>query len=265
MIKNYYEILGVKREAAAGAIKKAYRSLAQEWHPDKHQGAEKQKEAEEKFKEISEAYSVLSDEEKRSNYDATGSPQGSPFNFGTTGDPFDIANRFGFRMQRPPTQPMAKKGQSIRISIQLSLVDALFGSNVPIKYKTLSGCPTCKGHGGTDFEVCTGCNGQGVRVQHRPGMMLHQICGDCEGQGKSIKTICSQCNGQCYVEEEKSLGVVIPEGISHGTTLRIAEKGGGGFNGGPPGDVFIEVRVCQLDLSKLSDKERGTLKGLLSK
>lgn len=265
MTKNYYEILGVARDADTGVIKKAYRALAQEWHPDKHQDKDKQKEAEEKFKEISEAYAVLVDEEQRSNYDATGSPQGNPFNFGTTGDPFDIASRFGFRMQRPPIQPMAKKGQNIRISVQLSLVEALFGSNVPIKYRTLSGCPTCKGHGGTDFEVCPGCNGQGMKMQHRPGMLLQQVCGDCGGQGKKIKAICPQCNGQCYVEEERSLGVVIPEGISHGTSLRIAEKGGGGFNGGPPGDVFIEVHVRQLDLSKLSDKERRTLRELLSK
>jgi molecular chaperone DnaJ len=265
MAKDYYGVLGVSREANADEIKKAYRSLAQEWHPDKHHAEEEQEEAEEKFKEISEAYSVLSDEEQRRSYDATGSPQGSPFNFSTTGDPFDIMGRFGFNVHRPPPQPVARKGQSIKMRIQVSLIDSLFGVSIPVEYKTVSGCSNCKGHGGTDFEVCDGCNGRGVKVQRRPGMFMQQTCEVCGGQGKSIKTVCSQCNGQTYVEEEKTLGVVIPGGISNGTTLRIAGKGGEGFNGGPCGDVFIEVQVQNPDLSKLSDEEKEILKELLSK
>jgi len=265
MAKDYYEILGVAKEATVDEIKTAYRSLAHEWHPDKHQEEDKQKDAEEKFKEISEAYSVLADEEQRRNYDATGSPQGSPFNFGTTGDPFDIASHFGFNIHRAPRQPTARRGQNVKIGVQISLVDSLFGTNLPIKYKTLSGCGNCKGHGGTDFEVCASCDGQGMKIQQRPGMVMQQTCGDCGGQGKSIKTVCSQCNGQTYVEEEKTLGVVIPEGLPNGAALRIVGKGGAGFNDGPPGDVFIEVQVQGPDLSKLSDEEKGTLKELLSK
>lgn len=265
MAKDYYEILGVDRAADAGSIKKAYRALAHEWHPDKHQEEEKQKEAEEKFKEISEAYSVLSDEEQRKNYDATGSPQGNSFNYGTTGDPFDIASRFGFNVHRAPHQPTARKGQTIKMGVQISLMDSLFGTNLPVKYKTLSGCSNCKGHGGTDFEVCEACNGRGMKIQQRPGVVMQQTCGHCGGQGKSIKTVCSQCKGQTYVEEEKTLGIVIPAGISNGATLRISGKGGEGFNGGPPGDVFIGVQVQNPDLSKLSDEEKGALKELLSK
>ncbi len=265
MAKDYYAILGVARDADAAEIKKTYRSLAQEWHPDKHQEAEKQKEAEEKFKDISEAYSVLSDEEQRRNYDATGSPQGNPFNFSTRGDPFDLASHFGFNLHRVPRQPVAKKGQNVRIGIEIPLTDALFGINIPIGYKTISGCSLCKGHGGTDFEICSKCNGQGMRIQQRPGMVMQQTCRDCAGAGKSIKTVCSQCKGQTYVEEEKTLGVVIPEGISNGTTLRIVGKGGGGFNEGPAGDIFIEVQVQNPDLGGLSDEEKKTLKELLSK
>ncbi len=264
MTKDYYKILGVSREADVDEVKKAYRSLAHEWHPDKHQEEEKQKEAEEKFKEISEAYSVLSDEEQRKNYDATGSPQGSPFKFNATGDPFDIASRFGFNIHRVPRQPTARKGQNVKVELQLSLVDSLFGINIPIKYKTLSGCSNCKGHGGTDFEVCSGCNGQGMKIQQRPGVVLQQICSDCGGQGKSIKTVCSQCKGRTCVEEEKTLGVSIPEGILNGATLRIVGKGGEGFNEGPPGDVFVEIKVQSPDLSKLSEEEKKTLKELLS-
>ena len=265
MAKDYYEILGVAKDADTAGIKKAYRALAHEWHPDKHQEEEKQKEAEEKFKEISEAYSVLSDEEQRCNYDATGSPQTNPFNYGATGDPFDIASHFGFNIHRVPRQPVARQGQNVRIGVQISLVDSLFGTNLPIKYKTISGCSNCKGHGGTDFEVCDACNGRGLKIQQRPGIVMQQTCSDCGGAGKSIKTICSQCNGQTYIEEEKTLGVVIPEGIPNGATLRIVGKGGEGFNDGPPGDVFIEVQIQGPDLSKLSDEEKGILKELLSK
>lgn len=267
MAKNYYEILGVDKGSNESEIKSAYRKLAQEWHPDKHQGAEedKQKEAEEKFKEISEAYAVLSDEEKRRNYDSTGSLEGNPFNFSTTGDPFDIASRFGFRFNQRPAEPMSRKGQSIRLGVEVSLADSLFGTNVPIRYKVLSGCSNCKGHGGTDFELCSGCNGTGMKTHHRPGMMMQQSCDECGGQAKKIKTVCSQCNGQRFIEEEKSLGIVIPAGIANGTHLRVAEKGGAGFNGGPPGDVLIEVRVRSPDLNKLSDEEKGTLRELLSK
>ena len=265
MAKDYYGILGVTKDADAKEIKKAYRSLAHEWHPDKHQEEEKKMEAEEKFKEISEAYSVLADEEQRKNYDATGSPQGNPFNFGVTGDPFDIASHFGFNIHRTPRQPMAKRGHNVKIGVQISLMESLFGANLPIKYKTLSGCSNCKGHGGTDFEVCDACNGRGMKIQHRPGMVMQHACSSCGGAGKSISTICSQCNGQTYIEEERTLGVVIPEGIPNGTTLRIVGKGGAGFNEGPPGDVFIEVQVQNPDLSRLSAEERGTLKELLSK
>jgi molecular chaperone DnaJ len=265
MTKDYYGILEVSRDANEEEIKKAYRSLAQEWHPDKHPEEEDQKKAEEKFKEISEAYSVLADKEKRGNYDATGSPDGTPFNFSTTGDPFDIASRFGFNIHRTPPQPIARKGQNVRVMVRVSLAEALFGVNVPIKYQTVSACSVCKGHGGVDFEVCTACNGRGVRVQQRPGMIMQQTCGECRGQGKRIKTVCSQCNGHTYVEEEKTLGVFVPAGINNGATLRVAEKGGAGFSGGPPGDVFIEVQVQNPDLSGLSDDEQVALRELLSK
>lgn len=264
MVKDYYEILGVDRQADAQTIKSAYRKLAQEWHPDRN--PDNLEEAEEKFKEISEAYSVLSDSEKKKMYDLTGSPSGGPGGFKTTGNPFDIffgrGNPFGFRSAGPPPP---RKGQSIGTVFNIGLKEALFGGNRDLTYHVQSGCEACRGSGGAEFESCSACEGSGFTTQQRPGMVVQTSCSACGGQGQKVKTPCSSCNGHGVIQEDKKLSVQIPQGIKHGNTLRLHGQGGAGFNGGPRGDVLVDVRVEYPDLSELTDDERSTLEQLLSK
>ncbi len=267
MPKDYYQILEVPKEADKDQLKKAYRNLAQQWHPDKHQqDSKEQEEAAEKFKEISEAYSVLSDPEKKSNYDLTGDPnRGDTHGFRMHGDPFDIfrAAGFGFRNTRA-AGPQPIKGQAVHEVIEIPLKAALFGSEWSLSFSVISACSRCSGKRGIEFEVCGSCNGSGFSVHKQPNMIMHTPCQDCRGQGQSIKTLCDTCNGQGTETENKILNVKIPKGIPHGTTLRLGGQGGRGLNGGPPGDVFLGVKVNYPDLDLLSDEEKATLGRLLS-
>ncbi len=265
--KDYYQILEVPKDADEKQLKAAYRELAQKWHPDKHQqGSGKQEEAAEKFKEISEAYSVLSDPEKKANYDLTGDPsRRSTHGFRTHGDPFEIFRRaagFGFR-QAGPVEPQPMKGQTIQGPLEISLKEAIFGGERIFSYSTNSACETCHGEGGTEFIICSECKGSGMYVQQQANMIMQTTCGACRGQGKSIKTVCSDCNGQRVVTESKTLNVKIPQGIKHGISLRIAGKGGRGFNGGPPGDIVLVVHIQYPDLTQLNEKEKEQLEKLL--
>ena len=269
MAKDYYQILRVPRDADENQLKAAYRNLAHDWHPDKHeQDSKEQEEAAEKFKEISEAYAVLSDSEKKANYDLTGDPNRENMHgFRTHGDPFEVFIRnagFHFR-QGAPSQPQAMKGQSIQAELDISLKEALFGGEHTFSYSTNSACEGCHGEGGTEFIICSECKGSGMYVQRQGNMIIQATCGTCRGQGKAIKTICPDCNGQRIVNEAKTLNVKIPQRIRHGTSLRIAAKGGRGFNGGPPGDIILVVHIQYPDLAKLSDEEKGQLEQLLSK
>ncbi|MBD3260409.1 MAG: DnaJ domain-containing protein, partial [Candidatus Altiarchaeales archaeon] len=258
MVKDYYEILGIARQADGKTIKAAYRKLAQKWHPDRN--PENVEEAEEKFKEISEAYSVLSDPEKKKMYDLTGSPSGGSGGFKTTGNPFDIffgrGNPFG---ARPPRPPSPKRGQSIGTSFNVTLKEALFGGSRDLSYQVHSGCETCQGRGGVEFETCSDCEGSGFTTQQRPGMVVQTSCSTCRGGGQKVKTPCTSCNGHGVIQEDKKLSVQIPQGIKHGNTLRLHGQGGAGFNGGPRGDVLVDVKVDYPDLSGLTDDERSTL------
>ena len=266
-MKNYYEILKVDRDADAAQIKTAYRDLAQQWHPDKHPEEGKEG-AEEKFKEISEAYSVLSDDEKKLNYDTTGSPEGAgSFGFQTTGDPFEMFRRmsgvdFGMGGPRAP-RPM--RGQSIQETVEVSLKDALFGLEHSLKYQIISSCEACDGSCAEEFETCDQCRGQGGVTARRGNMVVHQTCGRCGGQGRKISKICKECSGRGTQTDIKNLTVSVPKGISNGTTLRLAGQGGRGFHGGPPGDILLLITVKYPDLDTLSDKEKKQLVQLISK
>lgn len=269
MVKDYYQILGVLRDADESQIKKSYRKLAQEWHPDtKHSlEEEKQKEAEEKFKEISEAYAVLSDPEKKINYDATGNPnqRQMPFGFRTYGDPADIlARHFGFR-QQPPARPQAAKGQSVQRPLDVSLKSALFGGESTVSYDVTSGCEDCGARGGTEFEMCPDCKGSGARILRESNMVMQTTCPRCRGQGQRITKVCEKCSGQGVVSEEKTINVKIPKGIRHGMSLRIPGRGGRGFNGGPPGDILLVINLQYPDISQLDGEEKSQLEKLLTK
>lgn len=264
-MKDYYQILGLDRGADPDKIKIAYRALAKKWHPDVN--PDNQEEAEEKFKEISEAYSVLSDPDKKSNYDSTGSPEGNPFagGFRTTGTPFDIfSNRSPFGERQAGPRPM--RGQGVQLTLVLSLKEALLGTDRPLEFNVTSSCSDCGGRGGKEFSLCPNCNGSGfIQRQPQPGMMIQTACSKCGGRGQSIKTPCDVCGGRCIVQDARKLNLVIPPGVKHGNTMRIAGKGGAGFNGGPPGDVMITLNVEYPDLSQLNDDERNQLETLLSK
>lgn len=267
MAKDYYQILEVPKDADESQLKTAYRNLAQQWHPDKHeQDSKEQEEAAEKFKEISEAYSVLSDPEKKANYDLTGDPnRENVHGFRMRGDPFEILRQqFGFRQGRP-AEPRPMKGQSIQGPLEISLKEALFGGERTFSYNTNSACETCHGEGGTEFVICSECKGAGMRVQQQGNMIMQTTCGPCRGEGKAVKTVCPECNGQRMVTEAKTLNVKIPQGIRHGISLRIAGKGGRGFNGGPPGDILLIIQIQYPNLGQLSEDEKGQLEQLLSK
>jgi len=264
-MKDYYKILGVDKAADQKAIKSAYRKLATQWHPDKHQNSseEEQSQAEEKFKEIAEAYAVLSDPNKKNNYDATGDPKGGGFNFHTTGDPFDFIRNFGFRQQRrSPLQPM--RGQTVQYILQLKLIEALFGTDKPIDFDVVSPCSTCNAEGATEFNICSTCEGNGMTVHRQDNMVVQTTCRDCKGQGKTIKSACVSCDGNGSISESKSIKVKIPQGAYNGATLRVQGAGGQGLNGGPPGDLMIGLRVSMPDVSALNNEEREQLEHLLS-
>jgi molecular chaperone DnaJ len=268
MVKNYYETLGVERGTGAEEIKKAYRGLAQQWHPDKHQSASEEERhgAEEKFKEISEAYAVLSDPEKRNNYDTTGSPEGhGPFGFQAHGDPMDMLRNFGMRFRQGPRVPQPMKGQTLQDTLNITLEEALFSSEKSVNYSVTSGCSGCNGAGGKEFSNCSECRGSGGVTRVDGPMVMHTTCHVCQGMGKRVSKVCDVCDGKRVVNEDKKLSVIIPGGVKHRAVLRVSGVGGRGLLGGPPGDVLLSINIHYPDVSMLSEEEREQLKTLLSK
>ena len=258
--RDYYEVLGVPKDADEAALKSAYRKLAKQYHPDMNPGDE---EAAEKFKEASEAYSVLSDPEKRRQYDQFGHSafQGGAdpfagFDFGSMGDIFGdlfggsfggFGDIFGGR-QRQANGPM--RGANLRTAVQISFEEAVFGCEKELELNLKEECPTCKGTGakeGTSPETCSKCGGSGrvyMRQQTMFGMMqTEQACPDCRGSGKIIREKCKDCRGVGYVTKKTKISVSIPAGIDTGMSVRIREKGEPGRNGGGRGDLMVEVRV----------------------
>ena len=256
--RDYYEVLGVDRSADDATIKKAYRKLAKKYHPDANPG---DKEAEAKFKEASEAYAVLSDADKRRQYDQFGHSafEGGPggaggFDFSgmDMGDIFgDIFGDFfgGGRSRQQSNGPM--KGANLRTSVRIKFEEAAFGCTKEIEMVLKDECPTCHGSGakpGTTKSTCGKCGGKGkivVTQQSFFGTVQNvTTCPDCNGSGEIINEKCTDCHGTGYIAKKKRIEVSIPAGIDDGQAVRIREKGEPGINGGPRGDLLVEVRVA---------------------
>lgn len=269
--RDYYEVLGVDKKADDTALKKAYRQLAKKYHPDMNPG---DKEAEQKFKEVNEAYAVLSDPEKRSRYDQFGHAgvDGSAgagfggFDFGGGGGFGDIFGDFfggifgggGASRRNGPMQ-----GDDIEARITITFEEAAFGCKKDISFNRIEKCSECSGSGaakGSKAETCQTCHGTGqVRVTQRSilGMVQTQRpCETCRGTGKIIKDPCKNCKGKGYVRVRKTYGVTIPAGIADGMTISIRGQGDDGRNGGPAGDLLVEVRVSP---HKIFERKRDNL------
>ena len=257
--RDYYEVLGVPKNASDADIKKAFRTLAKKYHPDMHPG---DKECEEKFKEAQEAYAVLSDAEKRKQYDqfghaafdGTGGAGAGGFDFSgmDMGDIFgDIFGDFfggGGSRRRANDGPM--KGANLRTSVRITFEEAVFGCEIEMVLK--DECATCHGTGakpGTSPETCSKCGGKGKVVfsqQSFFGTVQNvQTCPECNGSGKVVKEKCPDCRGTGYIARKRKIQVTIPAGIDNGQSVRIREKGEPGINGGPRGDLLVEVVVSR--------------------
>ena len=256
--RDYYEVLGVEKNADDAALKKAYRALAKKYHPDVNPG---DAEAEKKFKEASEAYAILSDPEKRKQYDqfghaafdggAGGGPGGFDFSGADFGDIFgDIFGDFFGGGSRRAQNNGPMKGANLRTSVRVTFEEAVFGCEKEIELTIKENCKTCNGSGakpGTSPETCSRCGGKGQVVftqQSFFGTVRNvQACPDCQGTGKVIKEKCSDCRGTGYVPMRKRYAVDIPAGIDNGQCKRMPGLGEPGTNGGPRGDVLVEVVV----------------------
>ena len=269
--RDYYEVLGVDKNADDAALKKAYRALAKKYHPDMNPG---DKEAEKKFKEASEAYAVLSDPEKRRQYDQFGHAAfdggaggaggfgGFDFNGADFGDIFgDIfGDLFGGRRGSAGARSGPMKGANLRTSVRITFEEAVFGTEKEIELTVKEECKTCHGTGakpGTSPETCPKCGGKGQVVftqQSFFGTVCNvQACPDCGGTGKIIKEKCTDCHGSGFVPMKKRFAVTIPAGIDNGQCKRLAGQGEPGINGGPRGDVLVEVIVGQHPIFQRQD------------
>ena len=256
--RDYYEVLGVDKNASEDEIKRAYKKLARKYHPDMNPG---DKEAEEKFKEINEANEVLSDPEKKASYDqfgfagtdpnygaGQGGGFGGGFDFGDLGDIFgSFFGGFGGQQQR---RNGPQRGESIRVSVSLSFTEAAFGCEKELTVERMEQCTTCKGSGcapGTTPEVCPDCHGTGtVQVRRQTPMGVFATsspCTRCGGKGRIIHQPCKDCRGTGTVRKRKTIQATIPAGIDNGQTISIRGQGHAGKNGGPAGDLLITVMV----------------------
>ncbi len=246
---DYYEVLGVARDASTAEIKKAYRKVAMKHHPDRNPG---DKDSEDRFKQANEAFEVLSDENKRSRYDQFGhdgvDPQmGGGAGAGDFGDIF--SDIFGdiFGGARPGGgRSRMRKGADLRYNLELDLEDAVKGTTSRIRIPTAVECKVCNGSGakkGSTPVDCSTCNGLGQVRMQQGFFSVQQSCPHCQGSGKQIKDPCRSCHGRGMVEEHKTLSVKVPPGVDNGDRIRLAGEGQPGSNGGPAGDLYVQVSV----------------------
>jgi len=263
MSKDYYKTLGIEKTASEADIKKAFRKLAHEYHPDKANGNA------EKFKEINEAYQVLSNKDKRAQYDQFGSTfdgagfsgsnpfgGGNPFGQGNMGGfdfsgqnvDFDLGDLFGQFFGGGPTgRSRTQRGQDIQVDLEITLKEAVFGKSEVFSLRKQVACSPCKGTGadkGTSYENCSACHGTGKIATTVLGTFRTQtVCPECHGKGKKIKNKCGACHGQGFNEENTDIKVEIPAGIDDGQAVRLSGQGNAGKNGAPAGDLYVNVRI----------------------
>ena len=267
--RDYYEVLGVDKNASEADIKSAFRKLAKKYHPD----VSKEENAAEKFKEAQEAYAVLSDPEKRKQYDQFGhsafSGNGAGgfsgfegFDFGNVSDIFeDIFGGMGFSTgrNRARNQNSPRKGADILHRMTIDFEDAIYGTKRDIKVDVEEACEKCDGKGGFNSKTCSECHGSGTITSEQRTMfgsfLTKTTCPYCKGSGTTFEETCSNCRGRGKVTNKKTITVTIPAGIDNGNRLRISGKGGAGTNGGPNGDLYIEFNVREHDYYQRIDDD----------
>ena len=258
--RSYYEILGVEKSASDAEIKSAFRKLAKKYHPDNKETGD-----EAKFKEIGEAYAVLSDENKRRQYDQLGheaftqGAQGGGFGGfgGFSADDIDLSSIFddlfgggmfgGFGGRRGNSRNRPQKGADSLIKVNLTFEEAIFGCKKSINIDLDTECDSCNGKGGSGEQTCSTCGGRGRVVSQQRTMFgvfqSETSCPDCGGKGKTFKEKCKKCNGTGHAIKNKTIEIEVPAGVDNGHQLRISGKGAAGYNGGPNGDIYIEFSV----------------------
>jgi molecular chaperone DnaJ len=267
-MRDLYEVLGVSKGASQDEIKKAYRKLARQYHPDRNPG---DSEAEERFKEVQGSYDVLSDPKKRKEYDELGSrifsgaggPRGGNFqwsgNIGDLGDLGDLSDLFGglFGGGRTTTahsrRSAGERGRDVEVQINLSFEDSLKGLTTKIPVELETACSACKGTGaepGTSPKICPECRGRGVVSESQGLFALSQPCPRCGGNGTVVEQPCRKCNGTGRERRTKRYTVKIPAGVKDGTQIRLKGKGEAGYSGGPPGDLIVVTKVAPSPLFK---------------
>lgn len=256
--QDYYELLGVTKTATEDELKKSYRKLAMKYHPDQNPG---DKEAEAKFKEISEAYEILKDPQKRAAYDQYGHAAFDPSSGGRGGfnqGGFDFSGNFSDIFgdifseftggRRGGGATANNRGSDLRYNLEVTLEDAFNGKNTQVKFPTMSSCGTCKGTGSADDSHpidCPACNGSGRMRMQQGFFTVERTCTSCGGQGKIIKNPCKSCGGHGRVRKEKNISVNIPAGVEEGTRIRVTGEGEAGARGGQAGDLYIFISIAQ--------------------
>lgn len=272
--RDYYEVLGVSKTASEDEIKRAFRKLAKQYHPDLN----KEEGAEEKFKEIGEAYAILSDPQKRQQYDQFGHAAFDPNAGGGFGgfsgfstDDIDLGSIFedlfggsfggfgGFGRRSSSRSDRPIKGEDSLVRMNLTFDEAVFGCEKTLKLDLDEKCEECSGRGGFDEETCSTCNGRGRVISQQQtlfGMFQSEsTCPTCNGRGKTFKKTCNACRGKGHVVKNKEIVIKVPEGVDTGNKLRISGKGSAGYNGGPNGDIYIEFKVKDHPIFQRDDRD----------
>ena len=256
-MKNYYEILGVSKEASEEEVKKAYKELAKKYHPDRGGDADK-------FKEINEAHEVLSDDKKRREYDDP-----MPDFFGSI-----FAGMKGFgnfrgpdnRARRQHVENMPRRGKNLRYGLEILLYEAICGGEKEFNYEFIDICSKCKGFGGVNKNECEPCRGDGVitrmTLQGNVNMINQTTCQACAGRGFIVIDKCDECDGTGSIAKKEKVILKLQPNIEYGSILRLAGKGGIGLNNGPPGDVLIKLKIKMPKKEDLTEEQLDVLKGI---